>query len=467
MRRRKLKSAACAVLVCAVPLLSRAVQASVDGSNPEAGIDAALHLADQGDATTKADAAARTSKDASTGAKDVAPELPAAVAPSAGAADQNLVLSVQDAVRYADLRAGGTAWRNQASLDIRYEKWLTSDLDINASWRVDRFDPMSSLAAPGYTESLLREAYASWRPGALSTLEAGRMNQRVGVAFGYNPTDFFKAGAVDLDVSPDPLSRRTNRLGTIGVRGQQVWDSGSATLLFSPRLASRMEPGNPAASGELQRTNSIGRWMFLGSQRLGNALQPQFVAYGEEGQTPQIGLNLTALFGNAVVAYTEVAAGWRPSLIARMTGSSSDTAFRMSSATGMTYTFPTTNLSISLEMQTNAAGATPAQWRRLAATNPMAWGQAMRGTDAAQELPTRYGAFALAIWRNAFVRRLDISAFAQYDQGGGWQGWLEVRRHFDRFDMAMQLQAQAGPAWDRYGAMTEHNSVQVLATFYR
>lgn len=293
------------------------------------------------------------------------------------------------------------------------------------------------------------------------------MNQRVGVAFGYNPTDFFKAGAVDLDVSPDPLSRRTNRLGTVAVRGQQVWDTGSAMLLYSPRLASRMEPGDPSASGELQRTNSIGRWMFVGSQRIGPTLQPQFVAYGQEGLAPQVGLNLTALFGNSVVGYTEIQAGRRPSLIARTNNWTDDTAFRVSSASGFTWTLPTTNLSLTFELQTNAAGSSPAQWRALAATDPMAWGRAVQGAVSAQELPTRYGAFAMATWRDMFVRRLDASAFGQFDEGGGGQVWLELRRHFDRFDVALQFQTQYGPAWDRYGAMPERSSVQLLAAFYR
>ncbi|WP_027814966.1 hypothetical protein [Paraburkholderia bannensis] len=402
---------------------------------------------------------------------DLPPVLPAPVsagsAPSSSSGSRDLALSVQDAVRYADLRDGGGAWRNQASLDLRYEKTLAGQFDVNASWRLDRFDPLSSAAAPAHTESLLREAYVGWRPGKLTTLDVGRMNQRVGVAFGYNPTDFFKAGAVDLDVSPDPLSRRTNRLGTIGVRGQQVWDSGSAQMLFSPRLASRMEPGDPEASGTLERTNSIGRWMFVGSQRMGASLQPQVVAYGEEGQAPQFGMNLSGLFGNAVVGYTEISMGRRPSLIASTMGTNGDSAFRVSSASGLTWTLPTTNLALTLELQTNGAGASPAQWRTLAATNPMAWGRAVQGSVTAQELPTRYGVFAMAIWRNAVVRRVDVSAFGQFDQGGGGQGWLEVRRHFDRFDVALQLQTQYGPVWDRYGAMSERSSVQVLAAFYR
>jgi hypothetical protein len=482
MKQSTTRAIASLALVCVASLCSRAAHAAdadSSGGTTDEAIDAALRIADRAgtgggpdkDGGTPHVKAADTQGAAAQGdAAELAPDLPApamSAAPPTVSRSQDLAASVQDAMRYSDMRDGAKEWRNQASLDLRYEKTLATQFDVHASWRLDRFDPMSSNAPSGYTESLTREAYASWRPNLLSTLEAGRMNQRVGVAFGYNPTDFFKAGAVDLDVSPDPQSRRTNRLGTVAVRGQQVWDSGSATLLYSPRLASRMEPGDPAASGELQRTNSIGRWMFVGSQRISASLQPQFVAFGEEGESPQFGLNLTALFGNAVVGYTEIEAGRRPSLIARSMGQSNDTAFRVSSASGFTWTLPTTNLSLTLELQTNGAGASPAQWRTLAATNPMAWGRAVQTSVSSQELPTRYGAFAMATWRDVFVRRLDASAFGQFDEGGGGQGWLELRRHFDRFDVAVQLQTQYGPAWDRYGAMPERSSVQVLAQFFR
>ena len=46
----------------------------------------------------------------------------------------------------------------------------------------------------------------------------GRINVRNGAALGYNPTDFFRSGALRSVVSIDPNSLRENRLGTVMLR---------------------------------------------------------------------------------------------------------------------------------------------------------------------------------------------------------------------------------------------------------
>jgi hypothetical protein len=374
--------------------------------------------------------------------------------------------SVQDAVRYSDYRDADPSWRNQLSLEFQLDQALSPSFAAHFSMRFDRFDPLSADAASHRDVMLVKEAYASWRASPYLVIDAGRINERIGAAVGYNPTDFFKAGAVSLDVPPDPDSRHTNRLGTVAARVQRVWDSGSVALMLSPRLASRSLPGDPTAGSDLQRTNGVDRWMLVGSQRLSDAVQPQWVVYGESGQSPQFGQNLSILLGNAVVAYGEWAGGYRPSLIGRATGSNADRAFRTSSAVGATWTLPI-DLSLTAEFQSNSGGASAGEWRALQAGNPFAWGAAVQTSVAAQELPTRHGLFAMAVWRNVGVRRLDLSGFVQADLGAGRQYWLELRRRFDRFDVAVQYLRQTGPAWSRFGAMPESGSVQVLGIFYR
>jgi hypothetical protein len=369
-------------------------------------------------------------------------------------------------VRESAFRDAPSALRNQLSFDLLVQQAIMPSVNVSFSGRFDRFDPLSASAsaAARRSESTIREAYATWSVSPVTGFDGGRVNQRVGAAFGYNPTDFFKAGAVKMDVSPDPDSRRTNRLGTVALRAQHLWDSGSVQLLVSPRLASTSPPGNPFASSDLQRTNGVNRWMFVGSQRVSASVQPQLIVYGEQGQTPQVGLNLSVVPARSVVAYAEWTGGRRASLIGASTGAG-DRAFRASSAVGATWTTPL-DLSITAEFQSNGAGATPAQWRALQAGNPQAWGAATLAGTAAQDLPTRHGGFLMATWRNVGIRRLDLSAFVQADQGGGRQAWLELRRHFDRVDVALQLQGQHGPSWNRYGASPESRSVQLLAAFY-
>ncbi|RQR42492.1 hypothetical protein DIE04_17400 [Burkholderia sp. Bp8994] len=375
-------------------------------------------------------------------------------------------LNVQDALRTSRYRDGGEAGRNQLSIEFEYGQWLTPSFAAHFSMRFDRFDPLGTSRTSSRDVTLVKEAYASWRASPAFVVDAGRVNERLGAAIGYNPTDFFRAGAVSLDVPPDPDSRHTNRLGTVGLRAQQVWDSGSLAALLSPRLERRSLPGDPAASSDLQRTNGVDRWMLVASQRLTAAIQPQWIVYGESGQAPQFGQNLSVLLGNSVVAYLEWTGGYRRSLIARATGAADDRAFRTSSSVGATWTLPV-DLSLTAEFQSNGGGANAAQWRSLQRANPLAWGRAVQTSIAAQELQTRHGVFVMAAWRNVGVRRLDLSGFVQADLGGGRQYWLELRRRFDRFDVALQWLHQGGPSWSRFGAMPESTSVQVLGIFYR
>lgn len=375
-------------------------------------------------------------------------------------------LNVQDALRASRYRDGGEAGRNQLSVEFEYGQWLTPSFAAHFSMRFDRFDPLGTSRTSSRDVTLVKEAYASWRASPALVVDAGRVNARLGAATGYNPTDFFRAGAVSLDVPPDPDSRHTNRLGTVGLRAQQVWETGSLTTLLSPRLERRSLPGDPAAASDLQRTNGVDRWMLVASQRLTAAIQPQWVVYGESGQAPQFGQNLSVLLGNSVVAYVEWAGGYRRSLIARATGAADDRAFRTSSSVGATWTLPV-DLSLTAEFQSNGGGADAAQWRSLQRANPAAWGRAVQTSIAAQELQTRHGMFVMAAWRNVGMRRLDLSGFVQADLGGGRQYWLELRRRFDRFDVALQWLHQGGPSWSRFGAMPESTSIQVLGIFYR
>ncbi|WP_420908198.1 hypothetical protein [Burkholderia territorii] len=375
-------------------------------------------------------------------------------------------LNVQDALRASRYRDGGEAGRNQLSVEFEYGQWLTPSFAAHFSMRFDRFDPLGTSRTSSRDVTLVKEAYASWRASPALVVDAGRVNARLGAATGYNPTDFFRAGAVSLDVPPDPDSRHTNRLGTVGLRAQQVWETGSLTTLLSPRLERRSLPGDPAAASDLQRTNGVDRWMLVASQRLTAAIQPQWIVYGESGQAPQFGQNLSVLLGNSVVAYVEWTGGYRRSLIARATGVADDRAFRTSSSVGATWTLPV-DLSLTAEFQSNGGGADAAQWRSLQRANPAAWGRAVQTSIAAQELQTRHGMFVMAAWRNVGMRRLDLSGFVQADLGGGRQYWLELRRRFDRFDVALQWLHQGGPSWSRFGAMPESTSIQVLGIFYR
>ena len=119
------------------------------------------------------------------------------------------------------------------------------------------------------------------------------MNLRSGVAYGYNPSDYFRRDAIRSIVSIDPASLRENRLGAVMVRGDLLWTAGSLRLLDAPAIAQA-----PTASGfspDFGATNARGRWQMAYSQQLVAGLRPELLVSGTDGASPTLGLNLTHL----------------------------------------------------------------------------------------------------------------------------------------------------------------------------
>jgi hypothetical protein len=169
--------------------------------------------------------------------------------------------------------------------------------------------------------------------------------------------------------------------------------------------------------------------------------------YGERGRAPQLGLNLTALAGDAVVSYLEWAGGRSGTQVSRAAGQEDERVFRSRVAVGFTVTLPI-DLSLTLEFQANGAGASDEHLRSLAASDPIALARALSWAGIAQELPGRRALFSHVRWRNVAVRGLDLSGFVQADTSdGGRQHFIEVRRRFDRFDaLTFRRSGNARPA---------------------
>ena len=208
-------------------------------------------------------------------------------------------------------RSGDATHAQRLSVDTQYDARFASN------WRVvfaDRLD-LAWRGEPTYDDFIntLKEAYVSWQPQPQNILDLGRVNLRYGVATGYNPTDFFRAGAVRSVVSVAPASLRENRLGTAIVRGQTFWAGGALTALYAPKLADR--PNSSPFSLDFGSTNSEQRWLFAYSQKVAADFTPQFLLFGETHDAPQFGLNLTTLLNDATVAYLEWSGGTSPMIV--------------------------------------------------------------------------------------------------------------------------------------------------------
>jgi hypothetical protein len=171
------------------------------------------------------------------------------------------------------------------------------------------------------------------------------------------------------------------------------------------------------------------------------------------------------LVNAATVVYAEWAGGSMATLPNEAAGVAAERRFRSRAAAGGTYTFPI-GLSLTVEAQANEAAPRKEEWQLLRARNPVAWGRALQWAFDRQELSARRSLFVYGQWRDAIVRRFDLSGFVQADEGSARQYWFEARRRFEGFDIALRWQAQRGPAWSRFGAASEQRSAQLIGTLY-
>ena len=66
--------------------------------------------------------------------------------------------------------------------------------------------------------------------------ELGRMNVKEGIAYGYNPTDYFKGGS-SFTLSVDPKEKKENRLGALLVQASAILDDVTIKALYSPKIS--------------------------------------------------------------------------------------------------------------------------------------------------------------------------------------------------------------------------------------
>lgn len=399
--------------------------------------------------------------------------------PTADADDSALLLADQAPVAQAKARdwqlaiegaAGETSQRyglgglhtQRLSLDLQIDTKLADDWRAVLSDLLDQrwqhpFDDAS-------TTNTVKEAYVSWQAGPERALDMGRINARYGVAAGYNPTDYFRSGANRSITAIDPSSLKKNRQGSMMLRGQTLWNRGSLTAMASPKLADQAT--DAAFSLDLGATNGQDRWLLALSQRLSDSINPQWLLYGEGSQSPQLGLNLTGVLGQATVAYLEWSGGRSASQWAQALGTGDDTAFRSRWATGLTYTTDN-KVSITAEYDFNGAALTSDDWEALGRRAPLAYAQYRSWAQKAMDLPTQQSVFVYVSWQDAFTSQLDINAMLRHNLDDRSQlAWLEARYHWGHTDMAVQWQHNRGGATSEFGALQQERVLQVLLRYF-
>jgi hypothetical protein len=330
-------------------------------------------------------------------------------------------------------------WQNRTSLDVALQWKARPWLTVTLSDRLNVFEQdAKKLVSADTVRNDLREGSATCEPTGGSYLEAGRINIRNGSALGFNPTDFFKARSLVGQASLDPSVIRQNRLGTVMVRAQTLWASGSASIAYAPKVAepSPVNKSDPVGiDPRFDATNGAHRVLFTLNLELLD-LSPQLLAYFELHRS-KLGANLTRSIGDAIVAYAEWAAGPEQNLAARaaafgrQTGTlppsapvlppaDTRTSLRNDVAAGFSWTFGTA-MTINVEYHFHEAGFTRSNWKNWfdlgsapGAPAPLTgalW--FVRGYANDQQEPvSRHQMFVRASWPRALTPDLELSAFA-------------------------------------------------------
>lgn len=350
----------------------------------------------------------------------------------------------------------------RVSLDFSHTARLGQGLRAVISDRLDHIYPRGEGADK--TINSLREAYLSWQPeGDNTVLEFGRINLRYGPGYGYNPTDFFRDGSLRVLTTADPFALRENRLGTVMLRAQYLWTEGSLSLALAPRLADR--PSSEGWSLDLGSTNNRNRALIALGTQFSQRVSSQLLVYKDDGQSPALGANFTALLSDAAVAHLEWSRGREPDLLSRALALPANTATRNRFVGGVTYT-TLGKLSVTGEYQYNGFGLSESNWAALGATpaTQLAYlGEALR----LQDLAPRQAYLIYVTQKSLGLKNLDLTAYLRFNPSDDSKlAWLELRHHWPSFDMTFQLQQNIGSTTSEFGILPDRRIMQILGTYY-
>ena len=329
------------------------------------------------------------------------------------------------------------AWQNRTNLDGHFQWEPVKAVTLSLSDRLSVLEESDlSFGSRQTVRNDFREGYLSWRASPSTYIEAGRINVRNGSALGFNPTDFFKTRTLVWQGSVDPSSLRQNRLGTLMIRGQRVWEGGSASIAYAPRVARPLPitPSDPlGVEPRFSATNAAYRALCTLSADAGE-WSTQALGYLEP-QRSKLGLNVSRSLGDAVILYAEWAGGPEKNLIARAVEFGQSTGvftasvpllpptrpkmlFRSDLALGGSWTIAT-KATLNLEYLFHEAGFSNQNWRDWfdmgGAANVTPWTSSelwyVRAYAADQQEPeTRHQVFVRIAWPQAFVKELELDA---------------------------------------------------------
>lgn len=387
-------------------------------------------------------------------------------------------------------------WEERLFFDARKDWRLGDGVSFSYSGRLNlRAEDTLPIPTHENIRHDFREGYLSWQPAPQAYLDFGRINLKSGVAAGFNPTDFFKTRSVVEPLSNDPAILREDRLGTLMLRGEQLWEHAGVTVAFAPKLydPSKLYTNTtlPSFNPMLDRTNAHDRLLVKADAQLAEDFSPELLFY-REGNATQLGANLTHAIGQSLVAYGEWSGGSRASLIddalryGRTTGTipasapnplpeNASKAFQNELSLGASYTIA--QITFNLEYHYDEAAFSRQDWR-----NWFRIGQANRANPGItnqlwfirsyaldqQEPLSQHSAFLRADWVDAFIPKLELTALANIDlYDGSTFGQLTADYYLsDRWTIGALASADLGTKRSNFGSLPQAASVMVKLARY-
>jgi hypothetical protein len=364
---------------------------------------------------------------------------------------------VEAALGRADQRYGlaGIDAR-RLSLDANAARRLTPQWRGVVSYRLDVLHPQTGDRAI----HTLREAYLGWQDSeALWAFEAGRINLRTGPGFGFNPSDFFRAGARRVTTTIDPIALRENRQGTLAMRVQRAWTGGALSAVVAPKFGK--QPSTQGFSLDAGRSNPAGRVQLAWSQTLADGVSAQLIGLKETGRSASLGANFSALLSDALVLHGEWSTGSEPNGTNQVRRTRAERG-----VLGLTWAGPA-KWSLTAEFQYNQAAPGPNGWQSLLASGGIpALASYLATADALQDLAPRRAAFFYLSKQDLGWRGLNLTALVRRNlEDDSHILWLELRRAWAQWELALQAQFHEGDALTEFGVLPVRRSVQVLGTY--
>jgi hypothetical protein len=373
-----------------------------------------------------------------------------------------LKLSLEAALGQGKLRSGGdTQTLRRASVDLVYATRLDKQWRFTLSDRLDSLHPNDGEA----TVNSLRELYVGWQDSAAQWLvEFGRVNLRQGPGLGFNPTDFFRDGALRVSTTVNPLLVREYRLGSVMLRGQRLWSDGSLAVSYSPKLSDHAS--TDGWSADLGASNARNRGLVSLGTQWSSSTSTQLHVYAEQGGRPQVGASISSLVGGATVAFAEWSWSRERPLLDRAVGAATPAVSGHRIAAGLTYT-TASKLSITGEIEHSDFALDSDQRDALAAAQPVLLGAYLFEAQRRQDLAARNAFLIYAKQTDAFWRNFDVTTLLRVNADDhSTLAWLELRYHWNSLDLGLQALQYRGRAGSEFGSSPYTRTLQVLATYY-